>query len=252
MLDLEFSAFDADSYLTSAGPGRCVVEFGARKTFFSQGEAADSVFFLQSGRARRTIVAKNGSEATISFLAAGEFVGEESLTSARALYTSTATSVTDCKVLKIERAELLRAMHEEHSLSERFTRFLVERGVRIQADLVAQLFNSSERRLAKMLLLMAETGRSGEFEGLLPELTKETLAQVIGTSPAEINFFLHRFSELGLIAYDGRIRVYPALLKTVLYDQLPGDNTLKPASPYRSRRSSKSPEDPELALREMN
>ena len=229
MLELENPAFDADAYLANAGLGRCMVKLGNQQRFFTQGEAADSVYYLQNGRAKLTIVAKNGSEATITFLAAGEFVGEESLTSAGALYTSTATSVTECSALRIERSEMLRVMHEEYSLSERFTRFLVERGLRIQADLVDQIFNSSERRLAKILLLMAETAQSGEFEGLLPEINEGTLAQIIGTTPSIIHFVLHRFSDLGLIDFDGRIRVHRALLNSILHDQMPGNTAAKPA-----------------------
>jgi CRP-like cAMP-binding protein len=228
MLEHEKSAFDADAFLASAGLGRKIVKLRESQTFFSQGEAADAVFYLQSGRGKLTVVAQNGKEATITYLSAGEFVGEESLTSAGALHMATATSITDCTALKIERGEMLRAMHQERPLAAVFIQFLLARGMRIQSDLVDQLFNSSEKRLARTLLLMARFGESGEAEVLLPEISEETLAEAIGTTPSMVSFFMNRFRELGLIDYDDRIRVHKALLNVVLHDQFPDDNTAKP------------------------
>lgn len=229
MIELEKPAFDAEAFLASAGLGRRIVALHGKQNFFSQGEAADSVFYLQSGRAKLTVVSRNGKEATITLISAGEFVGEESLASVGALHMATATAITDCAALKIERDEMLRVMHEELPLSNIFMKFLLARGMRIQSDLVDQLFNSSEKHLARILLVMAEFGDHNEPERLLPEITEERLAEMIGTSRSSVGFFMNRFRELGLIDYDGRIRVHKALLNVVLHDQMPGDNAVKPA-----------------------
>ncbi len=197
MLELEKPAFDADAFLATAGLGRRIVKLRGKQTFFSQGEAADSVFYLQSGRAKLTVASKNGKEATITLLAAREFVGEESLASVGALHRATATSITDCTVLKIEREEMLRVMHEEQPLSEIFINFLLARNMRIQSDLVDQFFDSSEKRLARILLLMAKFGESSESEGLIPEITEESLAELIGTPRSSVSFFMSRFHGTG-------------------------------------------------------
>lgn len=229
MLELGKSAFDAAAFLASAGPKRRIVKLQGKQTFFVQGEPADSVFYLQSGRARLTVVSRNGKEATITLLSPGEFVGEESLASVGALRTATATSVTDCTALKIERAEMIRVMHEEPALFETFLRFVLARGVRIESDLVDQLSNSSERRLARILLLMADFGDLDESERLVPDVTEESLAKMIGTPLSTVRFFMNRFCELGLVNYNGRILVHKALLNVILHDQLPGDNAAQPA-----------------------
>ena len=224
MLELEKPAFDAGAYLASAGPGRRIVKLRGKQTFFSQGEAADSVFYFQSGRAKLTVVSKYGKEVTITPLSAGEFIGEESLASAEALHKSTSTSVTDCTALKIERQEMIRALHEERSLSKLFTNFLLARRMRLQSDLVDQFFDSSERRLASTLLVMAKFGEPDESEWLNPEVTEETLAEMIGVPLSNLSFFMNRFRELGLIEFDGRIRMHRALLNVILHDRLPSDN----------------------------
>jgi CRP/FNR family cyclic AMP-dependent transcriptional regulator len=242
MLELEKPAFDAEAYLTSAGPGCRIVKLREKQTFFSQGEAADSVFYLQSGRAKLTVVSKYGKEARITLLSTGEFVGEESLASAGALHRSTATSITDCTAFKIEREEMLRSMQEDHPLSQIFIQFLLARNMRIHSDLVDQLFISGERRLAKILLLMAEFGEGNESEGLIRETTDESLAKLIGAPQSCVNFFMSRFHELGFIDYDGRIRVHKALLNAVLHDQLPGDNAAQPEIIGNPRRHSNSAE----------
>jgi CRP/FNR family transcriptional regulator, cyclic AMP receptor protein len=229
MLELEKPAFDADAFLASAGLGRRIVKLHEKQTFFSQGEAADSIFYLQSGRAKLTVVSKNGKEATITLLSAGDFVGEESLASAGALHMATATSITDCTALKIEREEMLRVMREEPPLAEIFIKYLLARGMRIQSDLVDQLFNSNEKRLARILLLMAEFGEPGESKKLIPEIAEDSLAEMIGATRSSVSFYMNRFRELGLIDYDGRIRVHKALLNVILHDQFPDDNAVKPA-----------------------
>lgn len=229
MIELEKPSFDAEAFLASAGVGRSIVALREKQNFFSQGEAADAVFYLQSGHAKLTVVSRNGKEATITLISAGEFVGEESLASVGALHMATATSVTDCTALKIEREEMLRVMHEELPLSDIFMKFLLARGMRIQSDLVDQLFNSSEKHLARILLVMAEFGQQNESDRLIPEITEERLAEMIGKPRSSVSFFMNRFRELGLIDYDGRIRVHKALLNVVLHDQMPGDNAVKPA-----------------------
>ncbi len=240
MLEHEKPAFDTEAFLASAGLGRIIVKLREKQTFFSQGEPADSIFYLQSGRAKLTVVAKNGKEATITLLSAGEFVGEESLASVGALHMATATATAHCTALKIERGEMLRVMHEEQPLTARFLQFLLARGMRIQSDLVDQLFNSSEKRLARILLLMAEFGESGESKVLIPEVTEETLAETVGATQSKVSFFLNRFHNLGLIDYDGRIRVHKALLNVILHDQFPDDNAVKPAIIDIPRAQSKS------------
>jgi CRP/FNR family transcriptional regulator, cyclic AMP receptor protein len=187
------------------------------------------VFYLQSGRLKVTVVSQEGKEATITFLSAGEFVGESSLVSAGTLHLSTATSITNCTALKIERQEMLRVMHEESSLAELFIKYLLVRARRTESDLLDQLFNSSEKRLARILLLMAEFGKPDQFAGLIPEIAEESLAQLIGAPRSSVSIFMKHFHELGLIHYDGRIRVNRALLNAILHDQLPGDNTARPA-----------------------
>jgi len=228
MLEPEKLAFDAEAFLASAGRGRRIVKLCGKQIFFSQGEAADAVFYLQSGRAKLTVISRKGKEATLTFLAAGDFVGEESLVRAGALHMATASAITDCGALKIEREEMLRILLEEHSLSEIFTTFLLARGMRIQSDLVDQFLSSSEKRLAQLLVLMANFGDPCELEKLIPEITEESLAEMIGTPQSSVSFFMNRFREHGYIDYDGRIRVHRALLNEILHDRMPGDNTATP------------------------
>jgi CRP-like cAMP-binding protein len=235
MAEPKKTSFDVKVFLASAGLGREIVELRENQILFSQGKTADSVIYLQSGRAKLTVVSRRGKEATITLLAPGDFVGEESLASAGALHTSTATALTHCTVLRIERGEMLRALHEEQALSEIFMTFLLVRGVRIQSDLVDQLFNSSEKRLARILLLMAGFGETGELEMLHPEITEESLAETIGTSKSAVTFFMNRFRELGFISFDGRIQVHKALLDAMLHDRLPGNNATPPEIVYSAR-----------------
>jgi CRP/FNR family transcriptional regulator, cyclic AMP receptor protein len=211
-------AFDAPAFLAEAGLGRKIVQLKPKQAFFSQGGPADSIFYLQSGRAKLTVISEKGKEATITLFAVGDFVGEESLATVGGLRLATATAITACSALKIEREEMVRVMHEEHSFSDLFVKFLLARSMRTQADLVDQLFNSSEKRLARILLLLAEFGKSGEPESLIPEITQETLAEMIGTTRSRVSFFMNRFRKLGFIQYNGRIRVHKSLLNVVLHD----------------------------------
>ena len=211
-------AFDAEAFLASAGLGRRIVQLAPKQTFFTQGDTADSVFYLQKGRAKVTVVSTVGKEATITLLAAGDFIGEESLAAPAGLRLATATALTACTALKIARDEMIRVMHEEHDFSDLFLKFLLARSMRIQADLVDQLFNSSEKRLARILLLMAEFGQPGSPETMIPKISQETLAEMIGTTRSRVSFFMNRFRKLGFIEYDGRIRVHKSLLNVVLHD----------------------------------
>jgi CRP-like cAMP-binding protein len=227
MVELKKPAFDAAAFLMSAGLGRRIVQLAPKQPFFLQGDPADSIFYLQRGRAKVTVVSSTGKEATLTLLSAGEFVGEGALAAAGGLRLATTTAITTCVALKIGRDEMLRVMHEEQSVSDLFLRFLLERSMRIQADLVDQLFNSSEKRLARILLLMAEIGKPGEPEPVIPKISQETLAEMIGTTRSRVSFFMNRFRKLGFIEYNGRIRVHKSLLNVVLHDQLPDDTRVK-------------------------
>jgi CRP/FNR family cyclic AMP-dependent transcriptional regulator len=212
------SVFDPAAFLASSGLGRRIVQFKPKQLLFSQGDPADSIFYLQKGRAKLTVVSKSGKEATIALISAADFVGEESIAGVVGLRLATATAITACTALKIEREEIVRVLHEEHAFSDLFLEFLLARSMRTQADLVDQLFNSSEKRLARILLLLAEFGKPGEPEPLIPEITQETLAEMIGTTRSRVSFFMNRFRELGFIEYNGRIRVHRSLLNVVLHD----------------------------------
>ena len=219
MAELIQSAFDPAAFMASAGLGRRIVQLKAKQTFFSQGHSADSILYLQKGRARLTVVSQTGKEATITLLSAGDFVGEESIAAVQGLHMATATAITTCTALKIERTEMIRVMHQEHSFSDLFLAFLLSRSMRIQADLVDLLLNSSEKRLARILLLMAEFGKSGEPETFITQIIQETLAEMIGTTRSRVNFFMNRFRKHGFIDYNGRIRVHKSLLNVILHDE---------------------------------
>lgn len=220
--------FDPAAFLASAGLGRRIVQVKAKRVFFSQGNAADCVFYLQSGRAKLTVVSNQGKEATITLLTTGDFVGEESIAGVVGLRMATATAITNCVAMKIDRDEMIRVLQSEHAFSDLFLKFLLARSMRTQADLVDQLFNSSEKRLARVLLLMAEFGKPGEPEMLIPPITQETLAEMIGTTRSRVSFFMNRFRKLGFVEYNGRIRVHKSLLNVVLNDHLPEGNSARP------------------------
>ncbi len=222
------TTFDSTAFLANAGMGRTMIDLKPKQTFFSQGDTADSVFYLQKGRARVSVISDRGKEATITFLSSGDFVGEESLAAISGLRMATATAVNTCTALKISRDEMIRMMHDEPAFADIFLKFLLTRSMRTQADLVDQLFNSSEKRLARILLLMAEFGKPGEPETFIPPVTQETLADMIGTTRSRVSFFMNRFRKLGFISYNGRIQVHRSLLNVVLLDQLPERNAQNP------------------------
>jgi len=234
MVEPDKSAFNAAAFLASAGLGRKIVQLKPKEDFFTQGEPADSVYYLQRGRAKVTVLSSTGKEATITLLVTGDFVGEEALAAGAGLRLSSATAITACTAMKIQRDEMLRVIHDEHKFTDLFLKFLLARSMRIQADLVDQLFNSSEKRLARILLLMAEFGKpvdsplgvdlslgsASEPEMLIPKISQETLAEMIGTTRSRVSFFMNRFRKLGFIDYDGRIRVHKSLLNVILHDRV--------------------------------
>jgi CRP-like cAMP-binding protein len=231
--------FDLATFLEEAGVGRRVVQLQPRQAFFSQGSSADSIYYLRTGRAKLTVVSQDGKEATVALLSTGEFIGEESLASVGGLHMATATAIVVCTALKIARDEMIRVMHEERALSEMYLKFLLAKSMRTQADLVDQLFNSSERRLARILLILAEFDVPGQSEHLVPPITQETLAEMVGTTRSRVSFFMNRFRKLGLIEYNGRIRVHKSLLNVVLHDQFTERNPERPPGSATPRVRSK-------------
>jgi CRP/FNR family transcriptional regulator, cyclic AMP receptor protein len=216
--------FDPAIFLANAGLGRKIVRLKPKQIIFAQGTPADCVYYLQTGRAKLTVVSERGKEATITLLNAGDFIGEESIAGVPGLRMASATALTVCTALKIDREQMVRVMHEQHGFSDLFLKFLIARSMRTQADLIDQLFNSSEKRLARILLLMAEFGQPGEPESLIPPITQETLAEMIGTTRSRVSFFMNRFRQHGFIEYNGRIRVNKSLLNVVLHDQRPSEH----------------------------
>ncbi len=224
-------SFDCAAFLANAGLGRRIVELEPKDTFFTQGAPADTVFYLQKGRAKLTVVSQTGKEATITMLSDGDFVGEESLASIPGLRLATASAVNTCTALKITREEMTRVMHDQPTFADLFLKFMLARSMRTQADLVDQLFNSSEKRLARILLLMAEFAKPGDRQTYIPPISQETLAEMIGTTRSRVSFFMNRFRSLGYIDYNGRIQVNKSLLNVVLLDQFPDDDSHKPDIP---------------------
>ena len=190
-----------------------------KQVLFSQGEAADAIFYIQKGRLKLTVVSKRGKEATIALLGAGEFVGESCIAAAQPIRQATATAVADCEILKIAREDMVRVLHEEHAVSDVFVSFLLARNARIQADLVDQLFNSSEKRLARVLLLLAQFGKDSKPETVIPKISQETLAAMIGTTRSRVSFFMNRLRTMGFIAYSaGAMQIHGSLLNVILHD----------------------------------
>ena len=212
------SAFNAKAFLAKAGVGKKIVSLKKNETAYVQGDPADVIYFVQTGRLRVTVTSTNGKEATITLVGQGEFVGENSMTSAHPLHLATATAMVDTNLLKIGKAEMLRVLHDEPKLSEMFMQFLLSRNARIQADLVDQLFNSSEKRLARILLLLAQFGKESKPETVVPKISQEVLAEMIGTTRSRVSFFMNRFRKLGFIEYNGEIRVHNTLLNIFLQE----------------------------------
>ena len=211
--------FDPKTFLAQTGLGRTILEYRQNKLIFLQGDPCDAVFYVQSGRVKLTILSSRGKEATIAMLSAGDFMGESCITSDRPLRLSSATAITDSCVLKISKDAMLNVLHREHAFSDLFVSYLVARNNQIQEDLIDQLFNSAEKRLARTLLLLAHFDKDSRSETVLPRLSQATLADMVGTTRARVNFFMNRFRHLGLIDYNRKgVEVHSSLLDIVLHD----------------------------------
>jgi CRP/FNR family transcriptional regulator, cyclic AMP receptor protein len=212
------SRFRASDFLANASVGGVVVTRDKGATVFSQGDMADSVFYIQHGKIKLGVVSKQGKEAIVAVLSAGEFAGEDCIASAHPVRLVTATALTDCKLLRIDKREMVRELNRDAAFSDVFVSFLLARNARIQEDLIDQLFNSSEKRLARVLLLLAQFGKEGKAETVVPKLSQESLAEMVGTTRSRVSFFMNRFRKLGFIEYNGEIRVHSSLLNVVLHD----------------------------------
>ncbi len=213
--------FDPQVFLDTIGEGRKALLFPKKQTIFAQGDPADAVFYLRTGKVRLTVVSKTGKEATIGILSDGSFFGEGSL-AGQPLRMGSATAMTDCAVLRIEKKAMVDALHREHTLSDLFVAYLLTRNIRYEEDLVDQLFNSSEKRLARVLLMLAHFGKEGIPESVVPKISQETLAEMVGTTRSRVSFFMNRFRKLGFINYaggpEGGLQVHSSLLNVVLHD----------------------------------
>jgi CRP/FNR family cyclic AMP-dependent transcriptional regulator len=212
------TVFDPETFLARAGLGRQVLNLKRTETAYAQGDAADAIFYVQKGQLRVTVTSANGKEATLALVGVGEFLGEDCMVSAHLLRLATATAMTECTLLRISKAEMVRVLHQEPALSDVFVSFLLTRNARFQADLVDQLFNSSEKRLARILLLLAQFGKESKPETVVPKISQETLAEMIGTTRSRVSFFMNRFRKLGFIEYNGGIRVHNSLLNIFLQE----------------------------------
>lgn len=208
--------FDPHSFLATIGAGRKVVAFAKRQNVFTQGETADAVFYLQTGKVKLTVLSKTGKEATIGVLGESAFFGEACL-AGQVLRMMTATAMTDCAILRIDKKAMMQAL-QEHEFSDLFVAYLLARSIRYEEDLVDQLFNSSEKRLARVLLLLARFGKEGAPETVIPKVSQEMLAEMIGTTRSRVSFFMNRFRKLGFIDYNGRLQVHSSMLNVVLHD----------------------------------
>lgn len=220
MIDKNMKTFEPATYLTSAGVGYRTVELDPGLCFFVQGDLAHSVFCLLSGRAKLYYVSEKGKQATITLLSPGEYFGEESLGNTPRIRVATAMAVNTCTALQVTNEDMIRAMHQEHALTDLFLSCLLARNIRTQGDLVDQILNSSEKRLARTLLLLAESRKPDESGVFIPPITQETLAEMIGTTRSRVSFFMNRFRSRGLIDYKGRIQVHRARLKAALVEQV--------------------------------
>jgi len=210
--------FDVHTFLSKTGLGRTMLQYPAKSVIFAQGDPADAVFYIQKGRVKLTVVSKQGKEATVALLAKDDFLGEESITSDQPVRTTSAIAITNCSVLRIQKKVMLDVLHREHSFSDLLVAFLVIRNSRIQADLVDQLFNSAEKRLARTLLLLTRFGKEDRSEPVLPKMSHEALAEIVGTTRSRISFFMNKFRKLGFVSYNGHLEVHASLLNVVLHD----------------------------------
>jgi CRP/FNR family transcriptional regulator, cyclic AMP receptor protein len=214
-------AFNPDTFLATLGEGRKVLSVPRKETIFTQGDKADAVFYIQSGKVRLTVVSQAGKEATIGIVSEGTFFGEGSL-AGQLLRMGSAAAMTDCEILRVDKKTMMEALHREPAFSEMFVAYLLARNIRYEEDLVDQLFNSSEKRLARVLLLLAHFGKEGIPETVVPKISQETLAEMVGTTRSRVSFFMNRFRKLGFIHYaggvEGGLQVHSSLLNVVLHD----------------------------------
>jgi len=211
--------FDPKTFLSTINGGRKIESFSKKQTIFAQGDSSDAVFYIKEGKVKLTVVSQVGKEATIGILNKGDFFGEGCLTG-QPLRLCSATAMTDCSVMKISKKSMTEVLHDEPAFSELFVAYLLTRNIRYEEDLVDQLFNSSEKRLARILLLLAQFGKEGEPDILIPKMSQETLAEMIGTTRSRVSFFMNKFRKLGFIEYDGGsgLQVHSSLLNIVLLD----------------------------------
>jgi CRP/FNR family cyclic AMP-dependent transcriptional regulator len=215
----KLTKFDSKTFLSTINGGRKIVAFAKKQTIFVQGDSSDTVFYIQKGKVKLTVVSKVGKEATIGILNEGDFFGEGCL-AGQPLRLCSATAMTDSTVMKIDKKSMVEVLHREHAFSDTFVAYLLTRSIRYEEDLVDQLFNSSEKRLARILLLLAHFGKEGKPEIVIPNMSQETLAEMIGTTRSRVSFFMNRFRKLGFVEYDGGsgLQVHSSLLNIVLHD----------------------------------
>ena len=209
--------FDIEAYLASVATGRSISKYQKNDPIYSQGDPADAVFYIREGHCKVTVVSEHGKEAVVALPRKGDFIGEGCLT-AQPRRLATVTATTDCVIMRLEMAAIVRVLHDEAEFSELFVAYLLARNARIEGDLVDHLFNSSEKRLARLLLLMANFGKEGRPEPVIPKISQETLAVMIGTTRSRVSFFMNKFRRLGFIDYNGELRVHNSLLNVVLHD----------------------------------
>jgi len=209
--------FEVERFLSNVDGGRSVSTYRKGQTVYAQGDPADAVYYIQKGRVKKTVVSEQGKEAVVALLGAGDFSGEGCL-SGQALRLATVSALTECVVMRIEKPAILRVLHEEPKFAEMFIAYLLARNSRIEEDLVDQLFNSSEKRLARVLLLMANFGKEGKPEPVVPKISQETLAEIVGTTRSRVSAFMNKFRKLGFINYNGSLEVHNSLLNVVLHD----------------------------------
>lgn len=210
--------FDPSVFLAKAGSGRTVAKIPKNKVLFSQGDPADSVLYIREGKVRIAVLSEQGKEAVVAVLGPGAFCGEGCLAGQK-LRMATALTITECSIMRLDKAAMIRVLHEEATFSEMFVSHLLARTIRVEEDLVDQLFNSSEKRLARALLLLANFGKEGRPEPVIAKVSQETLAEMIGTTRSRVSFFMNKFRRLGFISYNGRIEVHSSLLSVVLHDR---------------------------------
>jgi CRP/FNR family cyclic AMP-dependent transcriptional regulator len=210
--------FDAKAFLATVDTGRSRSNYRTSELIFSQGDPADAAFFIQNGKVKLTVVSEQGKEAVVALSGPGEFFGEGCL-AGQPRRMATATAMIECEIMRLEKQAMIRVLHEEPAFSEMFVSHLLERTIRVEADLVDQLFNSSEKRLARALLLLANFGKEGRPEPILAKISQETLAEMIGTTRARVSFFMNKFRRLGLIDYNGHIEVHSSLLNVILHEE---------------------------------